>query len=91
MCRTRGQGGGNQTAFLHHLIRNTKHLPRQAGGKHKIHQKRPVFLSQVPAESEIVLATNQTNPIDTSPMEWSDGADFDRFLLLVSLSDELVL
>jgi hypothetical protein len=32
------------------------------------------FLAQVPAESEIVLATNQTNPIDTSPMEWSDGA-----------------
>eukprot|EP01043_Picozoa_sp_COSAG02_P062009 COSAG02_NODE_8454_length_2566_cov_74.215241_2_plen_258_part_00 len=33
------------------------------------------YLSHVPAQSDIVLATNQTNPVDTSPMEWSDGAE----------------
>jgi hypothetical protein len=33
------------------------------------------FLSDVPAQSEIVLAQNQTNPVGTSPMEWSDGAE----------------
>lgn len=33
------------------------------------------YLGRVPAQSDIVLATNQTNPVDTSPMEWSDGAE----------------
>ena len=33
------------------------------------------YLSHVPVQSDIILATNQTNPVDTSPMEWSDGAE----------------
>ena len=33
------------------------------------------FLSHVPPQAQIAVATNQTSPIGTSPIEWASGAE----------------
>ena len=38
------------------------------------------FLAQVPRQDAIQLAKNQSNPIGTSPMEWSDGAEESKWM-----------